>query len=409
MFTTKPFEIVHSDVWGPAPVMSKGGFSYYVIFVDDYTRFCWIYFLKHKHEVFSTFKSFHMMISNQFNGCLTIFRSDSGGEYLSNEFKSYLENFGILHQKSCPKTPQQNGLAERKHRHIIETTRTLLISQNIPKNLWAEAALTSVYLINRLPSKNLNKISPFEKLYDKEPDYSRLRIFGCKCFVLTDKNDKLSPKAIPCAFLGYSETQKGFRCYDVKSDKLYVSRNVSFLENLSGFERCDPHNENVDYSFLFDLLNKDDDTSDNESDQSNPNVIDTEENIFLSPLSHQHIDEELPRDPITYTHRDQNHFRSALDRYNDASPSASQNEIIPCRTERSRRPPSRFISYDSFSPRYRACLSAIHSYIEPRNFEEARKCPEWINAMDNELEALRKAKTWEFQNLPKGKKTIGCR
>ena len=93
MFTTKPFEIIHSRMFGDRHLSyPKGGFAYYAIFVDDFSRYCWIYFLKHKHEVFACFKSYHMMIKNQFNSNLKIFRTDSGGEYLSNEFKKYLED-----------------------------------------------------------------------------------------------------------------------------------------------------------------------------------------------------------------------------------------------------------------------------------------------------------------------------
>ncbi|CAN6446516.1 unnamed protein product [Victoria cruziana] len=120
---------------------------------------------------------------------------------MSNEFEDFLKNQGILHQKSCPRTPQQNGVAERKHRHLIETTRALLLSKNVPKNFWAEALLTATYLINRLPSSNLANLSPFEKIFDLKPNYNRLKVFGCKCYVLNDRNDKLSSKALHCVFL----------------------------------------------------------------------------------------------------------------------------------------------------------------------------------------------------------------
>ena len=181
------------------------------------------------------------------------------------------------------------------------------------------------------------------------------------------------------------------------------------MENLSGFENLESNDENVDYSFLFDLLTESDDTSDDESNQNDSSDNETRETNPVSSPFHQHVDEEPPRDPITYTHRDRNTFRSALERYDDASRTAPQSEDNLRRTERHKNTPSRFISYEFFSPKHRVCLSGIHSYIEPRNFEEARKCPKWITAMDNELGALRRAKTWEFQDLPKGKKTIGCR
>ena len=127
-----PLELVHSDVWGPTPVSSINEFKYYVLFVDQYTRFTWIYFLKHKSEVFPMFVKFKSMVETQFSSKLEILRSDRGGEYVSKEFESYLFAHGILHQLSCPYTPQQNGLVERKHRHIIKTTITLLSKASLP-------------------------------------------------------------------------------------------------------------------------------------------------------------------------------------------------------------------------------------------------------------------------------------
>jgi hypothetical protein len=385
-YSSMPFELVHSDVWGPAPVASKGGFSYYVVFIDDFTRYCWIYFLKFKSDVFATFKTFHNMIKNQFESKIKILRTDSGGEYLSNEFKQFLENEGILHQKSCPRTPQQNGISERKHRHIMKTTRTLLIARNVPKNLWAEAALTAVYLINRMSSKTLSNEIPFEKLFKYQPDYQRLRIFGCKCYVLNDKGDKLSSKAIPCAFIGYSETQKGFKCYDIKNDKLLVSRNVNFVENESGFEGNTSQDINFDYSFLFKLLSND-------------------ENSYVeSP-----IEDRTTVEPIVYTRRNQNATNESVNQSNNEALEIPSEQTTIRRSERTSRIPNKFVSYDSFSPRHRACLIAIHSYFEPSCYNEAKNLPEWKKAMHIELDALKEANTWEILNLPIGKKTIGCR
>ena len=124
------------------------------------------------------------MISTQFFTSIKVFRSDSGGEFISNEFKSFLLSEGTLAQLSCPYTPQQNGVAERKHRHIIETTRTLLLSSNLPKVFWGEAALTAIYLINRLPSSSINMDTPYHKLFVKHLIYLHLRPFGYVCFVL---------------------------------------------------------------------------------------------------------------------------------------------------------------------------------------------------------------------------------
>ena len=129
---SSPFELVHFDVWRPAPVMSIDGFRYYVLFVDHFTRFTWLYLLKSKSKVFSKFIEFKAMVETQFSIKIKTLRSDGGGEYTSSAFKSYLLQHGITHQISCPYTPQQNGLVERKHRHLVETTITLLSQALMP-------------------------------------------------------------------------------------------------------------------------------------------------------------------------------------------------------------------------------------------------------------------------------------
>ena len=151
---------MHSDVWGPSPLTSLLSFNYYVIFVDDYSRFTWLFLLKHKNEVLSVFKHFKSMVETQFNSKLKILRTDNGSEYINNDFKSFCSISGILHQSSYPHTPEQNGVLERKHRHIVETGLTLLYQSHLPLNYWSYAFSAATYLINRMPSSVLGFHSP---------------------------------------------------------------------------------------------------------------------------------------------------------------------------------------------------------------------------------------------------------
>ncbi|TQE12567.1 hypothetical protein C1H46_001779 [Malus baccata] len=107
----KPLGIIHNDVWGPSPTLSIEGFKYYVLFIDECTRLTWIFPLMNKSEVFHSFVQFHSFIETQFSTAIKVFQSDGGGEYTSNQFKHFLLDKGILHHKSCPHTPEQNGLA----------------------------------------------------------------------------------------------------------------------------------------------------------------------------------------------------------------------------------------------------------------------------------------------------------
>ncbi|KAM1776985.1 hypothetical protein ACFX11_043708 [Malus domestica] len=129
---TIPFELVHSDVWGPSPVTTNHGIRWFVIFVDDCTRMTWLYTMKHKSDVGQNFHQFYCMVKNQYSLPLKVLRSDNGGEYLNTELSQYFQEHGILHETTCPQTPQQNGIAERKNRHILETTRALLIGDHAP-------------------------------------------------------------------------------------------------------------------------------------------------------------------------------------------------------------------------------------------------------------------------------------
>lgn len=121
---------------------------------------------------------------------------------MSHKFRSYPASQGALAQLSCPATPQQNGVVERKHRHILETARSLIYSSHVPLQFWAEAILIAIYLINRTPSSVLSGTSPYEKLISYKPDLSYIKVFGCTCFVLLHVNEKtkLSPKFTICVF-----------------------------------------------------------------------------------------------------------------------------------------------------------------------------------------------------------------
>lgn len=161
-----PLALVHSDVWGPAPVTSFSGYWYYVLFVDDCTKFCWFYPIKTKSEVFQTFLHFKAHVEKLLSLSVKALRSDLGGEFLSTAFVTYLKDHGIDHQLSCPHTPQQNGCADRKHRHLVETARTLLATSKVPQ-FWVEAFTTAIYLINRLPISSKNYL-PFGTFTQKK-------------------------------------------------------------------------------------------------------------------------------------------------------------------------------------------------------------------------------------------------
>lgn len=159
-------------------------------------------------------------------------RSDNGTEFLNKELKLKFQKLGIVHQLSCVETPQQNGRAERKHKHLLAVARALRFKASLPIHLWGDCLLTATYLINRTPTTVLNHQTPYSLLYNKPPLYSHLRIFGCLCYcsTLSKRQDKFYPRASKCVFLGYPHDTKGYRVMNLETNQMFVSRDVVFYE-----------------------------------------------------------------------------------------------------------------------------------------------------------------------------------
>ena len=157
----------------------------------------------------------------------------NGGEFI--KLRSYLTNNGISHVTTPPHTPEQNGLIERKHRHLVETARCLLHHAHVPKHFWCFALQTATYLINRLPTLTLRNNNPFTTLFNPTPNYQKLRIFGCLCFpwLKPHTNHKLQPRSTPYVFLGYSPNQSAYICLDPQTLKFYHSGMFSSLKTLT--------------------------------------------------------------------------------------------------------------------------------------------------------------------------------
>lgn len=235
-----PLDLIHIDVW-KSPIQSNLGFVYYVCFVDDFSRFTWIYPMKHKDEVSNNFMNFQNLVENLFDRKIKRVQSDGGREFDNKILTNHFLDHGIYFCKSCPGTPQQNRVAERKHRHIIEMARTYLIDANLPAQHWVDASYTAVYTINRLPTPVLQGLSPFEKLFGKPPDYSMLRVFRCECFphITINPPHKLAPRSIRCVFIGYAAYYKGYRCLDPLTGRVYTSRHVRFHDSVFPFRQPD--------------------------------------------------------------------------------------------------------------------------------------------------------------------------
>ena len=230
--TIKPFQLLHVDLWGPYHVATHNKYNMFVTIVDDYSKHTWVHFVKHKSNAVVILKDFVAYADVQFGGVVMAVRCDNAKELTEGEILRYYNSKGIMLQKSCSSTPQQNGVVERKHRHLMETTRSLYIQSKVPVSYWNESMLSVVHIINRIPLKSIQNLTPYEKLFGKPPNLDHLRVFGCLYFVSTLKTNrtKLDPRASPCVFLGYPSNHKAYKVLDLTTHKIIISRDVVFHE-----------------------------------------------------------------------------------------------------------------------------------------------------------------------------------
>lgn len=173
--------------------------------------------MHHKSETTKFLTNFFSYVKTQFNTAIANIRVDNGREFFS--MRDFFKQQGTNYQHTCVYTPQQNGVVERKHRHILESARALRFQSHLPLNFWAECVSAAVHIINRLPTSILSHQTPFEKLYEKLPSYSHLRVFGCLAYATNvHVSHKFSPRATKCFFIGYPVGQKAYKLYDIESN-----------------------------------------------------------------------------------------------------------------------------------------------------------------------------------------------
>ncbi|WRX29551.1 Integrase [Theobroma cacao] len=226
-------QLIHSDVGGPMRTPSLNESLYYLIFIDDLTRFCWVYFMKKKSEVFDKFIRFKAMVENEIDLTMKILRTDNGQEFCSKEFEDFLTRYGIKHHRTVSYSPQQNGVSERKNKTLVEMARCLLLGKNLPTKFWVKVVNVVVNLLNVLPTKALDAMSPYEAWNGEKPSVAHLRVFGSIYYakVPDEKRKKFDSKSQVAIHLGFSDTSKGYRLFNVHTNKVFISRDVKFDED----------------------------------------------------------------------------------------------------------------------------------------------------------------------------------
>ncbi|KMQ88628.1 retrovirus-related pol polyprotein from transposon tnt 1-94 [Lasius niger] len=238
--SSEKLQIIHTDLCGPMRTTSNGGAKYFMTITDDYSRWGDVYFLKGKDEVPSKMIEFIEKAERQTGSKVKAVQSDNGTEFCNRKLDEYFEKKGILRRLTVPNTPQQNGVAERRNRTLVESARCMLTQANLPNSFWAEAINTANYIRNRCISKSLDAGTPYEIWSGKKPNVKHLRIFGCKVFVTdtTPGKGKFQPRAKEGIFVGYSSESKAYRVWIPTERRIHISRDVRFLDEISD-AHCD--------------------------------------------------------------------------------------------------------------------------------------------------------------------------
>ncbi|KAJ0781359.1 putative RNA-directed DNA polymerase [Helianthus annuus] len=407
-------DLVYCDVWGPSPTLSNDGYQFFLLCVDHHSRFMWYFPLTKKSDVYTTFKNFLTMVERQFNTKLKSVQTDWGGEF--RNLSPFFTSLGIIHRRSCPYTSAQNGIVERRNRHVVETGLTLLAQANLPQRFWHYAFETAVYLINRLPSRTSSNKSPYQQLHNRKPDYTFLRVFGCQCFpyLRSYNHHKMDFRSTPCVFLGYSPSHHGYRCFDLATERIYIARYVRFNEHVFPYNPPQP---------------------------SPTPTIPTPVSIFPDPPPCFTDEQSAPQSPPSTT---QNHSNSNPPSSEPASAQSASAQAEPASAQADSAPPASAqpasapsvstqpqtgpsSNFPTPPPRPRpsnlrqnpkqtqfytpSAYSATTSSnpTVPTTFTAANTSPEWRHAMNQEYQALLKNGTWSLVPYDNHSNLIDCK
>ena len=405
-------------------------------FIDECTRMTWVSLLIKKSDVCLAFQNFHKMAHTQYQKHIRVWQSNNGTEFIDASLGNFLSNHGIRHQTSCTYAPQQNGLAERKNRQLLEVVRASLFGMNMPRFYWGEVVKFAAYLINRTPSRVIDFQTPQQKLQSllSIPHLLNLepRVFGCTVYVHIPKilRNKLDQCAKRCVFVGYSEFQKRYRCYDPQTRKLHVTLDASFRElkpyysggvsknSLQG-ESSNEENgggdefielEEVNEHFKH-VVQQGCDQNHETKSEAPPIPSELPPSTPLTKESTQNVPPQVSMNPVfgesneTYVPAENTAPRYPQ-RLNRGVP---KKQYEPDPEAKTKYPINNYVSSHRLTKSYAFTVNQLSTVSIPSNVQDELVDPKWRKAMNEDMEALQKNATWELIPLPKGMKPIGCR
>ncbi|GJT38889.1 putative ribonuclease H-like domain-containing protein [Tanacetum coccineum] len=398
---TKPLFMLHMDLFGPTFVSSLMHKKYCLVVTDDYSRFSWVFFLKTKDETTEILKNFIKEIENLVDKKVKIIRSDNGTEFKNKVMDEFCREKGIKREYSVARTPQQNGVAERKNRTLIEAARTMLADSKLPTTFWAEAVSTACYVQNRVLYSAFITRS-YELFRGIKPAIGFMKPFGCHVTILNtlDKLGKFDGKSDEGFFVGYSLSSKAFRVYNIRTRKVQENLHVGFLENKPMLEGNGPQVYRVYESS--NTLNKDQD------EIAMPIWTDAS---YFGGFLHQNIvddaQESLMMELINATPED----------LMGPIPTSEDTQVEDQEIELGNISPSYTVSSTPHTRIHKDHLidhviGDVQSSVQTRRTKKvsiALSDPAWVEAMQEELLQFKLQNVWVLVDLPKGHRAIGTK
>lgn len=400
-------DLIHSDLNGPMQNKSIGGAKYILTFIDDHSRKMFVYFIKEKSEVFNRFVEFKAMVENETGKRIKALRSDNGTEYVNEAFQSYFKKHGIKHQKSVVYTPEQNGIAERANRKLVEKAKCLLFDAKLDISYWAEAVNMAAFIINRSANATLSTVTPEEAWSGKKVDVSHLQLFGSPVMVHVpkQKRSKWGKNSNSMIFVGYTDGVKGYRCINPNTKALQTSRDVFFP------------NEKIERSEIWmndDENNAADGDHVNVTNEPTLETVREDDDVFPDNLV-----TSTPRSAPKKTVPENSEGEITIKQEGEETVyvDAADQTIAPdsnASQEKSRRTSVRLqnrkLTQDgNGGASYGAYGFMAQTVSEPVTFNEAMQhddSSKWKLAMQEEMDSLMENNTWSLERLPANRKAI---
>lgn len=403
-----PLDLIHSDLWGPAKCESIGGSKYFITFIDDFTRRAEIQFLRKKDEAFDAFKRFVVRAERQTGLKIRRIRTDNGLEYCNIKFNEYLNEKGIVHERTNTYSPQMNGVAERFNRTVLERVRSLLVESKLNDKFWAEAAYTSVYTYNRVLHTKLDSESPESKWRGRQVSLNHLKRFGCLVYVREyPRHSKFQRKAKMGVMVGYAISTRGYRIWLVDENRILETKHVKMQENvcaadvLKNLEKRQDSPENIWYNLKevkIEVSDEDESSDEDERSDEEKEIVST---VDENPT--QEIEENTSKEWTRIVKiRQKGKSKGQVDIYyknEDGVVLRSKPDVERYYNQRNEK-----VDYSKFNFSKKEDQIEINmaDIVIPKSYEETLESKEkvhWRNAMDDEIKNMIDRDVWTCESI----------